>query len=191
MSERQKDSEPKVKPIPREEAEDLYAVLETLMTEYHSQDLENARIGMAWHKGWGQDVDGRVCLARTRRLSELDQRLTGFDFMVSLNEDIWKELSEAQVKAVLDHELHHMGPKITKDGEQSKDTTGRYEWRLRRHEVEEFPEVIERHGMYNKQLEDFAKAAHKAQLVDAPLFAGTNDEEQEAEEGKPGLRAVE
>lgn len=159
---------PKYLPIDREESPELYAQLARLIDKYH-EELAQARIVLAWHYGWKPDKDGRLTLGKCRKLTELDQRLADFDFVVILNADVWPELNEPQREAILDHELCHAAPALDEEGEQKEDSTGRKCWRVRRHDVEEFSEIVTRHGLYTSELEKLGKAILKRK--DAPLFA--------------------
>ena len=159
---------PSVEPIIMEDEPVLFNTLVSLIEKYHENDnLRQARFVLAWQFGWHANVDGQVDLARTRRASELDQRLAQYDFVILLNRELWHVLSQAEVDAALDHELCHCAPRLDKEGNQVMDSTGRLEWRLRDHTIKEFPEIIERHGLYTDELRATAAAVARA-----PLFAG-------------------
>jgi len=73
-----------------------------------------------------------------------------------------------QMAALLGHELCHCDVARDKHGEAKEDERGRPIWRIRRHDIEEFDDVVDRHGCWESEIEHFAKLA----LEDkgAPLF---------------------
>jgi hypothetical protein len=62
----------------------------------------------------------------------------------------------------------HAQQACDKDGKPREDERGRPVWRVRKHDIEEFREVVERHGCYKSDLEAFVKAALEAR--ETPLF---------------------
>lgn len=72
--------------------------------------------------------------------------------------------------ALLDHELCHAAPSLDDETLDVKyDERGRPVWRVRKHNIEEFTEVVERHGLWKKDLERFAEAIAKKRRM--PLLA--------------------
>jgi hypothetical protein len=143
----------------RDSGEALYALMDGLIAENHKH-LSSANVALAWKiGGWKPDDDGIRKLGQCKKASELDQRLSGYDFVILLNREAWEEdLSEDQRRALLDHELCHAEVKVDGDGEQAADETGRRIWRIRKHDVEEFEAIVQRHGLYKRDLEHFAAA---------------------------------
>ena len=82
--------------------------------------------------------------------------------------DAWNDLNEAQRLALLDHECCHAEAVVDDAGKQKVDERDRLVWRYRKHDIEEFRCVVERHGLYKKDLEAFVKAANEAR--ETPLF---------------------
>lgn len=148
--------------IPRESqhGQTMYPLLQDLVDEYHDE-ITGARIALAWSLSWKPDPDGRLTLGKCKKASDLDRELAAFDFVVLLNKDFWTGFSttDEQRKALLDHELCHATVKYDKDtGEPEVDERGRTVYRLRKHDLEEFREIVERHGLYKRDLERFASA---------------------------------
>jgi hypothetical protein len=54
--------------------------------------------------------------------------------------------------------------------EPKYDERGRNVWRVRKHDIEEFQAIVERHGCYKRDLENFAKSLLKK--TETPLLAG-------------------
>jgi hypothetical protein len=68
-----------------------------------------------------------------------------------------------QRTALLDHELCHAAVKLDKHGETTVDARGRVIYRTRKHDLEEFSSIVERHGLWTSDLERFAAALRKSQ----------------------------
>ncbi len=100
--------------------------------------------------------DGRkLVLAKTAKVSPKMQVLMdeGYVFVITFDDWLWQDLNPAQQRALIDHELCHCG--VDGDG-----------YYLRQHDVEEFREIIGRHGFWKDDVAQFAKTVQD-QL---PLF---------------------
>lgn len=140
----------------------MYALMEDLVEKYH-EDLREARIGLAWCTSWRPDVDGRVTIGKCRKASDLDRELQAFDFIILLSKSYWLSLdvTNESRRALLDHELSHAAVKYDDKGEPVYDERGRKVYRTRRHDIEEFTGVVRRHGIYKRDLEQFAQALRR------------------------------
>lgn len=152
--------------IPRESEPGvtMYAMLRSIVNRWH-EDIRAARIALAWCTSWKSDVDGRLVLGKCRKASDLDRELHEFDFVILLNAEWWQhaDVKDHQREALLDHEVSHAAPKLDEDGEQVEDERDRKVWRIRKHDIEEFSGVVERHGLYKRDLEVFAVALRRRQ----------------------------
>lgn len=137
-----------------------YQIMESLIKEHHSH-LSEAKIAIAWRFGWKADADGRVKLGQAKKGSDLDRELNDKDFVILLNHEAWNraDFTEAQMRALLDHELCHAAISLDSNGELKTDENGRTVYRIRRHDCEEFRDVVARHGMWKSDLQEFAAAA--------------------------------
>lgn len=59
---------------------------------------------------------------------------------------------------MIDHELCHCEVALDANGETKLDEQGRTCYRIRKHDIEEFKDVVSRHGVYTRELEEFARA---------------------------------
>lgn len=98
-----------------------------------------------------EKVSGMKAYLWTKRDGAQDQF-----FLIQLVAPLWNELKEPQQIAVLDHELCH----IELDEEKGFLT-------LRKHAIEEFPEIVERHGAYHDGLVIFHHALQRGELESA------------------------
>jgi hypothetical protein len=160
----------------RREGEDtgaeMYAILDALIDDHH-EEINTAKVALAWNLSWQPDVDGRVTLGKCRKSSDLDREFSAFDFVILLNADFWQNaaVNDDQRRALLDHELCHAQPALdARTGDQIVDTRGRRVWRIRKHDVEEFSEIVHRHGTWKRDLEKFAQALQRGKQAQSSLF---------------------
>lgn len=144
----------------------IYTLLRDLIVLHHHW-LIDARIALAWNTSWKPDVDGRCALGKCKKASDLDRELMQYDFVILLRREFWfaPEVTDAQRAALLDHELCHADVKLDDDSEPVVDERGRPVYRLRKHDLEEFAEVAERHGCWKRDLEHFAQALRRSEAT--------------------------
>lgn len=169
-----KSKKPKIEVIKREmEPSGLphpaYVMMDELIPAHHDHLVE-AKIVLAWNSAWKADDDNRLVLGKCKKVAPLEKELHGFDFVILLNRETWhlSEFTTAMKRALLDHELCHAQVKRDEDGEIKYDDKGRPVWRVRKHDLEEFREIVQRHGQWKSDIQEFVKTAVKASK--APLF---------------------
>lgn len=154
----------------------VYEIMESLVKKHHTH-LADAKIAIAWRYGWKANTDGRVTLGQAKKGSDLDRELHGYDFVILLNHEAVNggTLKQPQLKALLDHQLCHCEISKDQNGEPKIDENGRTVYRIRKHDIEEFREVVARHGLWMGDLEEFAAAIKEKEdrplLKDAELAA--------------------
>jgi hypothetical protein len=147
-----------------------YELLAEVRAENHF-DTAAARIALAWKKRTKPDVDGRLVLGRCVRATDLQRELIDYDFVIVLNREVWEDLEFDREKklALLDHEMCHAARAVDSEGEPMIDTKMRPVWRSRGHDIEEFRDIVVRHGCWKRDLELFAQGIVKRQ--NSPLLA--------------------
>lgn len=159
-----------------DEGKPIYVRLARIVDAHH-EDLKQARIALVWQTNWKTDVDGRITLAATRKVGDLERELRGeynaFDFVILLNKKWWTDplTTSAHRDAILDHSLCHARPKFDQSGEPEVDERDRNVYRLREEDVIEFSEIIRRHGTYTRNLELAASALDRVRQ-DSKYFVG-------------------
>lgn len=152
-----------------EEAEELAQPI----IEQHHRHLVNARVLFVFTDE-AMKSNGRRVLAKAskvtgfaRFLSEATDEEPDFvgnrrpaDFRILISKPYWDEMGEDKRIALLDHELCHL---VRRDDK----------WALREHTVEEFAEIVERHGLWKSDLEAFGRTVQQLSL---PLFADARAE---------------
>lgn len=133
--------------------QEIVDLVERIVQEHHHHLLD-ARIGVVMRpeapisKGvatWGQ---ASLISPKIRPLLKQD-----LDFIIWLAYDTWHDvLDHNQQKALVDHELCHCG--FTDDGKPY----------MKNHDIEEFTEIVERHGNWRYGLEEMDKAMQQHRL---------------------------
>ena len=136
----------------------LYAMMHEIIVEHHDH-LAQAKVALAWNSSWSEDVDGRLVLGKCKKVGDLDKEFHDYDFVIQLNIDAMKTMSAAQRTALIDHELCHAAVKLDTKGEPCYDERDRIVYRMRKHTIEEFHEIVARHGMYKSDIASFVKIA--------------------------------
>ena len=83
---------------------------------------------------------------RSMRMVQGDEAMPWY-FLIVIAEDLWEEMSPAEKRALVDHELCHAA---------IHSETGLP--MMREHDLEEFSEIVERHGGWKPNLVHFAGA---------------------------------
>jgi hypothetical protein len=84
---------------------------------------------------------------------------TPADFIILISQGDWQWLPETHRVALVDHELAHCWRFVTDKGRES--------WGLRGHDVEEFTEIIARHGLWRREHEELASVVRQLPLEGA------------------------
>ncbi len=139
-----------------------------LIPEHHPH-LEAARIAYLFTEG-PLVSRGAAVLAKSQTASGLMEHFAAVDFVLVFDREGWTHLTDGERAALVDHHLCACAGKADKDGE--------IHWSIRAPDVQEFREVIDRHGLWDDGLRDFAKrAARWAQPplpFTEPAFSGTD-----------------
>jgi hypothetical protein len=110
--------------------------------------LKEARIGFVFRDTTGTS-SGKEVVAKTSKVPEKYKPYMDLDFFIWIAEDFWTDLSLERCQALIDHELCHCG-------------LGDNGWIMIGHDVEEFGVILERYGLWNRDLFNAGKAMQKA-----------------------------
>ena len=151
--------------------------------EQHHEHLTQARIVIAWNLAWKPDRDGVVKLGQLKKASDLDRELAPYDFVMLLRKEFWEhsQTTDEMRAALVDHELCHGSVALDSNLEPKRDERGRQIYRTRKHDIQEFSEIILRHGLWKRDLENAFIAIKTRQMV---LEEATKTKRQEDEDGK-------
>lgn len=140
--------------------------------DMHHGDTRQARIALAWRLRTKADHDGHIVLGKCIKVSDLHREFADYDFIITLNKDFWDEpeVTKAQRMALLDHEMMHAAPTYNGEtGEHEVDERGRFLFRTRSHDFADFNDIIQRHGIWKRDLERLAELIREKKK--APMFA--------------------
>jgi hypothetical protein len=148
------------------EAPELRTAAQPIIHEHHPYLLD-ARILYLFTSAKTTRA-GRLRTGVAKRLSPEQRFLSsglesvedGYDFMVVVNKTRYRALTSQQQSALLDHELCHCAQKVTLNRRTGAVTV---RWITRGHDVEEFREIVQRHGLWNPDVKQLVHAG--AQLA--------------------------
>jgi hypothetical protein len=137
--------ESKFKPAP-----EVKRIADVLIAKYHPHLLDpSVRMYYRWvekaPKKNGKTVYGRASKVDGLALSLVDH--DGPCFCIVISKDRWFMLSPAQRDALVDHQLCHCG--LSEDNEPRAEM-----WP---HDLEEFRQIVQRHGLWLEDVEAMAK----------------------------------
>lgn len=141
---------------------------ELIRTEPDHALLERCRVLYVWRDKASKSM-GRVVLGRARRISGLNAFLitSGEEeslYVIEIAADEWGRLTEPQRVALVDHELCHCRVLEEDDGSLSL--------KVRGHDVEEFFGIVERHGLWKRDVELLGVTAASQLRLDLDLATG-------------------
>lgn len=146
-------------------APEVGKVAELLIPEFHPHLVDNIRIDYVFSdkttKKGTKEVWGTM-----RKISALNAYLASDEnskehgvtdsfFVMVISEPVWNNLDDSQRKALVDHELCHAKVDIDDDGN--------YKLKIVPHDMEEFQEIVKRHGLWAEDVRAFAAAATDAE----------------------------
>lgn len=77
--------------------------------------------------------------------------LTGYNYIIEIGQIIWLRLTDEQKKALISHELEHVCFILD-------EKTGDKKWKIKKHSIEEFTEIVKQYGCWSTDLIEFKKA---------------------------------
>lgn len=149
-----------------EAAEDVRIIAEKIIDKHHPH-LQDAKdlIGYYFRDG-ASDWAGKA-----KKCTAFERHVTGYMLFVFINQDAWDSLKHDQRLALVDHELCHFSRKNERIYDEEKkewkdnwlDAEDPGSWGMREHDVEEFSDIIQRHGLWETGIEKFAVAVRQAE----------------------------
>lgn len=128
--------------------------------------LAEARIAFVWKHNVSPDADGHLMLGKATKVPDAHRAIHDYDFVIALNHHIFEreQVSEEHKRAILFHELCHCGIACDDEGVPKRGDDGRPKWRMIKHDLEEFNEVVQAFGKYRKEVEDLVDLASRPLL---------------------------
>lgn len=127
--------------------------------EQYRPELTDLKICYMWRPEAMSMGEGRVVAGQCIHVDDRNWAIHGYDFIILFALDVWNRAEKGWHEAIVDHELAHCGIRTDEDGEVIADEdSGRTKTYCRHHDIEEFGEVLERHGAYHSDLRKFLAA---------------------------------
>jgi predicted metallopeptidase len=79
------------------------------------------------------------------------------DYIITINEDVWKALADEQKRALVAHELAHCWRDESKKGDSI--------WSIAGHDVEEFFSILRQYGNWNHSITKTLQALHTSRQI--------------------------
>lgn len=147
-------------------APEVEVIANRLITEHHEQlNRHDVAIRCVFRHPTAKSK-GRLVLGKARKISGLAAHLVGLVhaerlpedepvdfFVVEIAHEPWQGLTERQRIALVDHELCHLDVELDDEGDRKLTMRG--------HDLEEFTEVVERHGLWRPAVQHFAETASR------------------------------
>lgn len=166
-------------------APEVELIANKIIYDHHSH-LSGARIVYVF-LAEAPVVKGREAMGRARVITGINAWLSTDEidreseptpyFLIEISRKHWEVLSEAQRRALVDHELSHCDV----DEETSKP-------KILGHDVEEFSGVIRRHGLWRYDVESFVKTGMEAMQRRLPLDG--ESAQTEPQQGDPNTVTI-
>lgn len=137
-----------------------------LINQFHPH-LKDATDKLDFYYRYGGGVDWA---GKCKKCTSFERHLTGKMFFIFINDEVWANMNCTQREALVDHELCHIiRKKVEVIDHETRQIVLKWankedpdNWSIREHDVEEFSDVIYRHGLWETGIEKFAVAVRKA-----------------------------
>ena len=125
------------------------------------------------------------CAAKVKKASAFERFVTGYFFLLFVDRDQWGKFLPDGKLALIDHELMHIKrkPEERMEGEEVikgwADSADPASWEIRGHDVEDFADILARHGLWNDSAELYVGAYKDDQMTLADILREKEKEEQD------------
>lgn len=160
------------------EAPEAQRIVDALIPKHHAHLLDVPVLCVMRDKA--AKSGGKVTWGKARKVDGLtaflardpaDANYPREFFILEFARDVWATLSDVQKRALVDHELCHCSIEIDDEGELHLG--------MRPHDIEEFAEIVDRHGLWRDDLKIFAKPILDAYGIDGSPLPVTDSRDAE------------
>lgn len=130
------------------------AIGQVLVGTIH-RHLRNRDIGYLYRQK--MERNGKTVLGKASKVGAKLAYFSDLEFLIEINWSAWAGLTARQRIALVDHELCHLGIEDTDEGEKLL---------MIPHDLEEFGAVVQRWGMWQPDVANFAKVCQQRDLFD-------------------------
>lgn len=146
-------------------APEVEAIAQQLIPRYHPHLLEGVRIDYCFVSRTPRTSNKEVW-GSCRKVTGLHAHLAGDGsgddspfFAVTISRPVWDALNERQRVALVDHELCHAAVEEPDGGDDDAPEPPKLS--IRPHDLEEFAEIVRRHGLWREDVQAFLAACGK------------------------------
>jgi len=127
--------------------DDVTTIARTILDDHHP-DLADVEIAFLMRSPTAKR-NGREVWGSASRANAKQRALSGknIEFVIEFSSDVWEGLSIFQKRALIDHELCHCVCSVDDEGEVT--------YSMRGHDLEEFDDIVQRHGEWNETIKTF------------------------------------
>jgi hypothetical protein len=148
----------------RDDSQLPYLIIDRYVANHHPH-LAQMNIAVNWHYSLKPGPDGKMILGSFKICSDLERQMHNFDGIMTLNYTWWHHptVQDSHREALVDHELCH--PRVMMDedaGAPKLDELGKIRYFNARHDIEDFEDVVTRHGLWKNDLERMARTMVEA-----------------------------
>ena len=122
-----------------------------------------------------QHTRDKIVPAKTYRCSDRDKNCHGHDFIIEVAKDVWDAADERFRTAIVDHQLASIGVYYDEEGEPMRLPNERIKTFVRPPDIQEYHEVMERHGAYHVDLRKFLSVLEEKEKK--PATTTTQDDD--------------
>ena len=125
------------------------------------------------------------CAAKVKKASAFERFVTGYFFLLFVDRDRWADFLPDGKLALIDHELMHIKrkPEERMEGEEVvkgwADSADPASWEIRGHDVEDFADILARHGLWNDSSKLYVESYKDNQMTLADILREKEKEEQD------------
>lgn len=165
----------------------IRAIAEMLIDDHHPH-LRDAKELVEYYV---RDDSGVDWSGKCKKCTSFERFLTKMMFHIFIIEPAFERWPIEKLTALVDHELCHIqrdtgmevidpatGKVVRKEWANKDDPE---KWHIREHDVEEFSDVIHRHGLWERGIEKFAEAVRDADYQMSIYDAEREEEMREAQ----------
>lgn len=116
--------------------------------------LESVKILYTWVDPPRLDANGMEMLGQARKLPNNVRDVFGYDVLIEISANKWKELSEEEKSRLMWHELNHIMVKVSAEGNVLQDSHGRVKLYIRKHDIcfNTFSEELASFGLSREEM---------------------------------------
>ena len=155
---------------------EVLMIANALIKEHHPH-LEKTAIAYLFTDEKGKGCGGEM-LAKAKKASPLIRYFAEVDLVVLVQKERWDGFTHQQRVALVDHELCHFTTHVSEEGE--------VRYSIRPHDLEEFQEVVGRHGLWKPDVEAMRRVMPDPPQMDLPIPKEDGRERQAGPDDRQG-----